>query len=347
MRLWIDQKGQSITSIEIALQHFIIELTKLGFTASIIAEGRKSTKKMGILITTEGDQSKNKNSNKLIELNTKITLVEQTLRLFPIHFDTLPLYHEGESKEIRSWTDQVLVMRFKPTVYSYTHNRYGTVPGTDHSRIKFTSALFREMKEMHKEYPNLDNAFIAELPSEHDPMIVQKKVKTSNLEIRVKRFHIGSPVHRYRYTEKYETTQKCGPLTRWSLLDEPVVCFDWRNPLHDDHGQRLADEPISDDYAKIWMANVEGGKTLARQTFLWLEKRFKTAGIRLVDICFLIDYYGKTLYGEISPDCMRVQLDMQDVENADAGAKDVWRMGGSPNQLYQNYEYLYHRIFTR
>jgi hypothetical protein len=74
--------------------------------------------------------------------------------------------------------------------------------------------------------------------------------------------------------------------------------------LTDDSGNRLANERISDDYAAIWMCNVGYAKEMARQTFLWMAEMFESADLTLVDMCAFIDREGKTIYGEISPDCM-------------------------------------------
>jgi len=124
-----------------------------------------------------------------------------------------------------------------------------------------------------------------------------------------------------------------------------VVCFDWRHPLTDEGGNRLADEPLPDDYARLWMYDVDSGKQIARQTFLWLEEMFREHGVILVDLCLLIDRAGKTIYGEISPDCMRISLQPTDPTAADHAAKDIWRAGGSPHELRRSYEEIYTRIF--
>jgi phosphoribosylaminoimidazole-succinocarboxamide synthase len=189
------------------------------------------------------------------------------------------------------------------------------------------------------------SAFLAEITTREGPLLVERRVVPCNLEVRIKRYHIGSPLHRYRYTERYPSTQSCGPVGRWSRFDTPVVCFDWRHPLYDDQGQRLADEPISDDYAQIWMEDVGYAKAAARQTFIWLERLFERAELRLVDMCLIIDRSGRTIYGEISPDCMRVRLDLSDPALSPAGAKDVWRAGGSAEALLHNYQECYRRLF--
>jgi phosphoribosylaminoimidazole-succinocarboxamide synthase len=265
------------------------------------------------------------------------------LNLIPIDFANLPLVTEGESKEIRQWTTNLVVARFKPTVYSFTENRYGNAAGTDLVRARFSAKIFSLLNKSSIGIPK--TSFVALLETEGGPLVVQKVVDSSNLEVRVKRFHIGSPLHRYRYTEDYPSLLASGPVTKWTRFDKPVVCFDWRNPLYDNEGNRLADEPISDDYAELWMQAVPDAKRIARDTFLYIEGLFKSAGLSLIDICFLIDKTGKILYGEISPDCMRVREIDQELEAAQAYDKDLWRNGKSENFLTDHYQQLYDRVF--
>ena len=280
-----------------------------------------------------------------IDKGTHAELLEYILTKIPVDFDALPILADGDSKQVRLWTDQVVLLKFKPTVYSFTMNRYGEAPGTDAVRLRFTSALFRRMAQQ-KSNVGIDcqSAFLAELAN-GGPLLAERRVDPGNLEIRVKRYHIGSPLHRYRLVERYETTQGSGPIRRWSRFNDPVVCFDWRNPLHDDHGNRFADEPLSDDYARLWMRDAEHAKTMVRDVFLWMEEWFAAASVRLVDMCVFVDREGRMIFGEISPDCMRVHLSLDDPTRAETADKDLWRAGKSPELLLARYEELYHRLF--
>jgi phosphoribosylaminoimidazole-succinocarboxamide synthase len=173
-------------------------------------------------------------------------------------------------------------------------------------------------------------------------LLAERRVDPGNLEVRVKRYHIGSPVHRYRFTEKHPTVAG-PPLARWTRFTTPVVCFDWRQPLTDAGGVRLADEPLPDDYAAVWIADTTRAKQLARDTFDWLEKLFARSGLQLIDICFFIDRSGTVIFGEISPDCMRVRSSASD--DAEALEKDVWRSGGEPDELLARYRRLHQMVF--
>jgi phosphoribosylaminoimidazole-succinocarboxamide synthase len=282
----------------------------------------------------------------LLADDAQLTPLEQILARVPVRFEALPLLADGESKELRLWTDEVVLMRFKPTVYSFTSNRYGESTGTDLVRLRFTAALFRRMAR-----PRCagglgqESAFLAEIETPTGPLLAQKRVQPGNLEIRIKRYHIGSPIHRYRFTERHESMLQGGPVRPWSRFEEPVVCFDWRNPLRDETGTRLADEPLSDDYARIWMRDVDHAKESARQVFLWMEDWFVGAGVRLVDLCLFVDRSGRIIFGEISPDCMRVHLTLDHPERAESADKDLWRSGKAPEILLVRYRELYRRLF--
>lgn len=328
----------------IAVENLYQELLELGFKVERASESGRSEDRdwHTIELVNISDSS----VGRQIALDRPfLSPIEQVLRTLPIEFDTLPLVTEGESKILRRLTDKLLVERFKPSVYSFTQNRYGNVEGTDAIRARFSAEIFRRMHRLPLASDSPRNAFVALLETPEGPLTVQQTVKTCNLEVRVKRFHIGSPLHRYHYTERFSTTQSCGPLCRWSRFDRPVVCFDWRHPLMDERGCRLADEPLSDDYAAVWMENVPHAKRMARKTFQWMEQLFADAGLLLIDICFFIDRSGKVFFGEISPDCLRVRDRNSNLDQASAFDKDLWRTGCSPNLLKQQYETLFNRLF--
>ena len=293
------------------------------------------------------DSSPEHGAGALVDLTSRLTLLEQALRCIPLDFDALPLLVEGDSKIVRSWTPHVVVERFKPTVYSYTYNRYGQAPGTEVTRAEFSAEVFRRIARIGNWSPHAPrSAYLGLIYDDAGPLLVQRKVDASNLEVRVKRYHIGSPLHRYRYTEKYPTALRgSAPLQKWSRFEQPVVCFDWRNPLTDDQGERLADEPISDDYASVWLHDARHAKEMVRSLFMWLEEMFDAAGFVLVDFCVFVDRHGRLIYGEISPDCMRVRRKSDNPEHAAPLDKDLWRRGDSQAEVALWYRRLYLEVF--
>jgi len=271
----------------------------------------------------------------------RYSFVEQVLHQTRFEFAQLPLLVIGDSKEIRLLTPKIALARLLPTLYSFTYNRYGEVKGTEEIRARFSADIFRTMALSPGPY-HLSSAFLGLVESPVGPLLAERSVEVCNLEIRVKRYHIGSAVHRYLFTEDHPTV--AGPaLQRWDRFAEPIVCFDWRHPLTDREGNRLADEPLPDDYASLWISDTQRAKFLARETFAWLEDFFTAGGLKLIDICFFIDKSGGTVYGEISPDCMRVRTYASD--DSDALDKDQWRSGGAPDEVLKRYARLYSTLF--
>lgn len=284
------------------------------------------------------------NEQIIVELNQdEHSMIEQVLRKISIRFDELPILTVGESKEIRLLTPKISLARLIPSVYSFTQNRCGIAPGTEIIRARFSAEVFRTAAR----YPGpryLSTAFLGLIESPQGPLLAERVVEPSNVEVRVKRYHIGSPVHRYRFADRHSTAHNGPPLIRWFRFQKPVVCFDWRHPMHDEEGNRLADEPISDDYADVWLDNAVRAKELARDTFEWLEALFARRGLHLIDICFFIDKTGTVIYGEISPDCMRVRNNAED--DSESLDKDEWRSGGEATEVLNRYQRLNNIIFN-
>lgn len=269
------------------------------------------------------------------------SFMDQILQQVRFDFPALPLLVLGDSKEIRLLTPKIALARLLPTLYSFTNNRYGVVEGTEDIRARFSAEIFRAMALSPGRY-HLSSAFLSLVESPVGPLLAERRVEVCNLETRVKRYHIGSPIHRYLFTEEHPTV--AGPaLQRWERFAEPIVCFDWRHPLTDREGNRLADEPLPDDYAALWTRDVQLAKRLARDTFGWLEDFFTAGGLKLIDICFFIDQSSGTIYGEISPDCMRVRTHAAD--DSEALDKDQWRSGGGPDSILERYARLHALLF--
>lgn len=319
------------------------ELEDFGFNVDFLNENQNNEEK-ATLVEIVSDKNELR-EGQIWNKDPLYVQIEKIIKLLSVDFESLPIVTEGESKIIRRLTNKLVIEKFKPTVYSFSENRYGNAEGTDIIRARFSAEVFRSLHRLENDPNAPKSAFVALMETSDGPLTVQREVETSNLEVRVKRFHIGSPVHRYKYTERYNTTMSFGPLKRWSKFNDPIVCFDWRNPLYDENGVRLADEPISDDYAGVWMENVQEAKMMAKKTFLWLESIFMMSGFQLIDICFFIDRSGQFLFGEISPDCMRVREIDLDIENSNSFDKDLWRKGKSSGVLKEQYEMLFKRIF--
>ena len=120
---------------------------------------------------------------------------------------------------------------------------------------------------------------------------------------------------------------------------EVVVRFDWRNPFWEPETHKmLADEILPDQLADLFIDVKEARKTAAR-TFSLLSDFLAEKDIVIYDLCLFISEDGKTVYGEISPDCGRYRhFDLGSLD------KDVWRAGGSSEQVIEKWNLLYKMI---
>jgi phosphoribosylaminoimidazole-succinocarboxamide synthase len=218
-------------------------------------------------------------------------------------FDTLELVREGESKIIRRVDDAILAIRLKPTVYSFTHQRYGEVPGTENLRLKASIVLWQRL---------IDAGIPVPVVAASENCYLCKEVDAPPIEVIVKSFYVGTPKHLYRGLPATRTRH--ASLIEVGSKHEPYVRFDWRNPL-----------PDKDECLPLWLADqfIDTAKAepLALKAFDVLSSFLASRGIEIQDICFFIDATGSCIFGEISPDCMRVKYQGSDLD------KDLWRNG--------------------
>ncbi|MEK7498362.1 MAG: hypothetical protein AAB611_00695 [Patescibacteria group bacterium] len=273
-------------------------------------------------------------------------------------FKKLPPVIEGESKEVRYAGNGLVVIRFKPTIYSYTANRCGVVPGSDVLRLRATRIfleLFRGAGIKHAYKEVNDKWVLAELmmPSMVEfekygipPFVIPDlsfQLPSSHtappIEVIVKRFHGGTSKHRYRGMDG-SVVRSSHPFFAGQRIhvDDaypvPIVRFDWRNPFQDKNGNRVQDEPLSEDMADLYI-DVKIACATARRVYEALETFLDKCDIICYDICLFIAADGETVYGEVSQDCGRFR-------HFDFGSldKDVWRAGGSSEQVLEKWEKL-------
>lgn len=223
---------------------------------------------------------------------------------------------EGHSKVVWRRADGKLHITLRPTLYSYTHNRAGEVPGTDALRLRFLRVVLPHLRCHSYEEVHDDHIVARELPA------------ADRIEVRVKRYHVGTPKHRYHGFA--DVRGRDGePVVVDGRYRAPFVGFDWRNPMHHPHtGERLADEVLPDTIAD-WFLDTSTARRTALAVFEALEVFLHRAGFVLVDICFILSKDGRTVISEVSPDCMRVR-------DAVTGAhfdKQLWRGGDPPEAI--------------
>lgn len=230
---------------------------------------------------------------------------------------------EGNSKivyEIHSNYDFVV---YKPTVHSFKSNRAGVVEGTDLARL----ISFRSLLEL---------AWANSVP--HSAVCVTKRGVVverlreeiaNRVEVIYKRCFVGSDKHRYEGMEEY--------MKDWErfediiVLKQPYVRFDWRNKLP------KADETVTKELLEMTGCMHVGGcdnaEKLVKRMFTVLQEYEKECGIFLIDQCFMVTKDGKKLTYEFSPDCARARK----LTSNDSLDKDVWRRGGSSDQVVEKW----------
>lgn len=261
-------------------------------------------------------------------------------------FEQYPLIVRGESKELRKVDDNLCLIKFIPSVYSYTYNRNGIVEGTEKIRVT-TSMYFANLLNAIKpkwhyyiEQVSEDTILSYYSPSMHINETIKNDMEShSNFEIIAKGFHLGTPVHRYRNMDQWNQ-QKIDRMPNEPFvkgeeyIDSPQIRFDWRNPNKTEEGERLCDEPVHEDLARHFF-NIDNTKNNAVEVFNLLQTHMRVKHLLLKDICFFFTDSGNHLFGEVSPDCMRVESLIEGESNLD---KDVWRAGGSSDLLLTKWQ---------
>lgn len=264
-------------------------------------------------------------------------------------FEQLPLVVEGESKEVRYAGDGEVVIKLKPTIYSFTHNRTGVIPESDTVRLRAIQVLVpllqragirHTYKDVNDQWILSDLVLQPETVSNPSPFRPDDMPSTAiealpvapPVEVVVKAMHSGTPKHRYyRFDEhkvRHSHPEKADQaITVEKPYPEHIVRYDWRNPMTDEQGNRLADEVLPEHMAN-WFIDVKKAGRTALEAFTILSDYLSAKDLSLWDICFFIAEDGETMFGEVSPDCLRVRA--KDGSSLD---KDIWRQGGSSTNV--------------
>lgn len=274
-------------------------------------------------------------------------------------FKKLPLVTEGESKEVRYFGDGKVVIRLKPTIYSYTHNRTGVVPGSDRLRLQSIRLLLPilEAAGISHTYKAVNDRWILSdlvlqpktkscpkpfRPKDMTRSRIKKLPKAPPIEVVVKAVHSGTPKHRYYKMNEFSVRGAYGgkAIRDNAMYPHTTVRFDWRNPMHDSNGSRLADEVMSEEMAD-WYMHTTSASATARHAFMALTDHLTRKGLVLWDICFFIDESGDVIFGEISPDCLRVRA-----ASGQPLDKDIWRSGGSSTDVLKKWQIFVNILTT-
>lgn len=301
-------------------------------------------------------------------------------RLTQKQFKELPLVIEGESKEVRYLGDNKVVIKFKPTVYSFTHNRCSIVPGSDKIRLR-TSRIFSNLlkqNNINHSYIEVTDDFVLSklvLPQEVEfrkynlPTFVpedvdlQQVIKAPPIETVVKRYLTGTTKHgciglpnsSVRSSHPFYSDMVLRPD---GALPEMVVRFDWRNPLFDVKKGELAlhqlgislEHPLDNQFVD-WAGRV-ADTVLPDQVadlFLDVKKARRTAfftGRILEDFLASknIVFYDMCLFIAEDGETVygEISPDCGRYRHLDYGSldKDVWRSGGSSEDVINKWKLL-------
>jgi phosphoribosylaminoimidazole-succinocarboxamide synthase len=260
------------------------------------------------------------------------------------NFDPNPII-TGESKlfyKINNMPTLALV-ELKPTLYSFTHNRYGNVDGTDNLRNDFwnlfSSKLNNSMINFQLENINFVSrnlnclaqkwvdmsdytlisdhlGFIAHKSKIYNLVIFDKAIP--NIEVVWKKYLYGTMKHTLDTVDKYPVRNRPETKIQYEgILPKSITRFDWRNPLPG------KDECIPEDFADFYI-DVKNAKLTSEVTSLLLSSILIESGFYLIDLCYFMNESGTQIKSEITPDGMRIK----NFKN-ESFDKDLWRHGSA------------------
>lgn len=219
-------------------------------------------------------------------------------------FAALPLVIKGESKEVRYAGNGQVVIRFLPTIYSFSANRCGVVPGSEVLRLR-ASKIFLEVLRaagIKHAYQAVNDRFVlatlvlpheAEFAKYNTPVFVPPDLseaeiaalpKAPPIEVIVKWYHGGTSKHRY--------VGMCGAKVRANhplyngmeikaedAYPAPIIRFDWRNPLNQPgRGKKLVDQLEIPVLQESYYTNLEADGLVAQ-----IAQRIEKYGDRVAD----------------------------------------------------------------
>jgi phosphoribosylaminoimidazole-succinocarboxamide synthase len=240
-------------------------------------------------------------------------------------YETLPLFCTGNSKELRrTAVPGILIGRFLPTLYSYTSNRVGVVPGTDALRMKISRIFCRRLHGI-----GFNTCYLA-CSTDH---VLASEETIPPVEVIVKRALVGTPAHIY-----HGLFERCDRFDRPFVKGEQhpaYVRFDYRNPLTSETGARLRDEMLPGLLADRLIDTKVAAHSALRITAA-IDQFLNTVGLQVLDICLLFDDTGTVLCGEISPDNMRIKP----LGNDGDFDKDLWRKNRPAEEIISQWTIL-------
>lgn len=266
---------------------------------------------------------------RLAGIGTSIPALENLFLRALRSYDSLPVFHNGQSKEIRKTEHQgILIQKFSPTIYSYFANRAGILPGTDAIRLA-VSRIFWHL--LHR-----NRIATCSLACAHDAVLITEE-SLPPVEVIVKTALIGTPAHTYHGL--FQHVDRFGRPFVKGESHEPYVRFDYRNPLRDESGNRLRDECLPLALADR-LINVAAAEDTALKIFSVVQGALRMVELQCLDMCLFLNTTGDVQCGEISPDNMRIK----DLANTQDYDKDLWRKGKSGEEVVGKWKLIQNRL---
>ena len=210
-------------------------------------------------------------------------LLEKNIR----KFDNLPIFHDGDSRQIRKIPDQsnLLIAKLKNAIYSYNNKSAVIAPKTATTRAAINQIL---SDILHK-----NGIKTSTICSKDEYILMHKESAASHIEVVVKAALVGSAKHSYHNLNK--VTNKLGNIIDIGQKHTPYVRFDWRNP-----------HPKEDAVMPHGLANyfidVKNAEILALKAFNILTDYLEKHDLGLNDCCLFMNKNANVILGEVSPD---------------------------------------------
>lgn len=265
----------------------------------------------------------------------KITISDEKLKKICVEsvekFPGLPLYHRGESKEIRRTTEPgILIQKLIPSLNSITEKRKGMIADTEKLRESISSVFW---EQLHKR--DIPTCYLAQ---KGDFVLISEE-KIPPIEIIVKAAMVGTPTKIYHGLFKHK--DRFGKPLVENELHRPYIRFDYRNPLGNERGELLRDEcmPL---YLAHRFIDTQKAEANALNIFEVIQNTLNRIDLQVLDCCFFFDETGSILCCEISPDNMRIKsLDWNRSQDLTKDFdKDLWRKGAKDSLLKKQWSTL-------
>ncbi len=203
-------------------------------------------------------------------------------------YDSLPVVHSGDSREIRLIPEtQYALVRFNPVVYSFLAQGVVNAPETEKERIV--------INQYFADYLRKNGVEMNTLYSRDCYSLIRYEQAPQTIEVVVKSAFKGSCKH--TYSNLPQTPTRYGAPIQIGESHEPYVRFDWR--LESANDDAVLPEGLAEHYI-----NVSAAKQTVLKAYRLVKKRLNKCDLDIQDICFFLNTDGNTIVCEITPDNM-------------------------------------------